>query len=210
MPRRIDRDARKAQLAEAVWRIIVERGIGAVSVRTVAEQASVAVGSLRHVFPTRAELLAFSAELMVQRARDRILATPRSSDPRQYALEIVQHLLPLEPDSRAELEVNIALIAESPALQELVPIRDQAYRQLGEACTRLVEMLTGRARDQQIEREARRLHAIIDGLAIHLLMEPASEGSEWAMEIVQEELGRIARSAGPARRQEARSDRPRP
>ena len=68
MPRKIDRDRRKAQLAEAVWRIVVERGIGAVSVRAVAEEAGVAVGSLRHVFPTRAELLEFSAELMVQQS----------------------------------------------------------------------------------------------------------------------------------------------
>lgn len=51
VPRTIDRDARKEQLAEAVWRVVRERGIGAVSVRTVAEEAGVVVGSLRHVFP---------------------------------------------------------------------------------------------------------------------------------------------------------------
>lgn len=201
MPRRIDRDARKAQLAEAVWRVIVERGIGAVSVRTVAEQASVAVGSLRHVFPTRAELLEFSAELMVQRARERILATPPSEDPQQYALEVVKHLLPLEPDSRAELEVDIALIAESPALPELVAIRNHAHQQLGEACTRLVEMLAGRARDRQIEQDARRLHAIVDGLAIHLLRQSPPEDSGWAIEIVRDELARIVRTGERAERQ---------
>lgn len=192
MPRRIDRDARKAQLAEAVWQIIRDRGLGAVSVRSVAQQAGVAVGSLRHVFPTRAELLEFSAELMVQRATERIRAVPQAEDPQRYALEVLMHLLPLEPDSRAELEVNVALIAESPALPALVPIRDHAYQQLGEACTRLVEMLAGRARDRQIEQEARRLHAIIDGLAIHLLMEPSSEDHTWAIEIVRRELARIA------------------
>lgn len=192
MPRRIDRNARKAQLAEAVWQIIRDRGIGAVSVRSVADQAGVAVGSLRHAFPTRAELLRFSAELMVQRAMERIRAIPRPEDDQQYALEVVKHLLPLEPDSRAELEVNIALIAESPALPELVAIRDHAYQELAEACTRLVEMLVGRPRDPQIVQQARRLHAIIDGLAIHLLTHAPSEGSGWAVDIVRGELARIA------------------
>ncbi len=192
MPKRIDRDARKAQFAEAVWQIILDRGISGVSIRTVADQASVAVGSLRHVFPTRAELVRFSAELMMQRARDRILSTIPSADPELYALEILKNLLPLQPDSRAELEINLALIAESPALPELVQLRDDAYRQLGRLCVRLVEMLTGGLRDEDLVHEARRLHAIIDGIAIHLLMEPPAEDSGWAIRIIQGELHRIA------------------
>ena len=192
---RIDREARKAQLAEAVWQLVRDRGIGAVSVRSVAERAGVVVGSLRHVFPTRAELLRFSAELMVQRATARIRAVPRSGDDQQYALEVVKHLLPLEPDSRAELEVNIALIAESPALPELVHVRDLAHRELAEACTQLVEMLARRPRDPQLEQRGRRLHAIIDGLAIHLLMHPPSEDVGWALDIVRGELAEIAGAA---------------
>lgn len=191
MPRTIDHDQRKAQLAEAVWRIVVERGIGAVSVRSVAEEAGVAVGSLRHVFPTRAQLLEFSAELMVQRATDRIRALPPSKDDQQYALEVLMQLLPLDPDSRAELEVNIALIAGAPALPELVTIRNHAHQQLGEACTRLLELLRGRPRDENILRQARRLHALIDGLALHLVMQPPSEDSGWAIEILREELAHI-------------------
>lgn len=194
MPRRIDRNERKAQLAEAVWRIAQERGIGAVSVRSVAEEAGVVVGSLRHVFPTRSELLQFSAELMVQRATDRIRAVPRPADPRQLALDVLVQLLPLEPDSRTELEVNIALIAEAPALPELVPIRDDAHRRLEELCTQLVEMLVGRPRDEHVVRQGRRVHALVDGLAIHLLT--SSEGSSWAVDILRAEIADIAAQGG--------------
>ena len=117
---------------------------------------------------------------MVQQATDRILALPHSGDAQQYALAVLLQLLPLDPERRAELEVNVALIAEAPALPELVTIRNQASQQLGEACTRLVELLTGRPRDGQILRQARRLHALIDGLALHLLMQSPSEDSDWA------------------------------
>lgn len=197
MPKRIDREARKAQLAQALWRVIGERGIGAVSVRSVAREAGVVVGSLRHVFPTRAELLKFSAELMVERATARIRAMPQTGDPLRYALQVLKQLLPLEPDSRAELEVNLALIAEAPALPELATIRDYAYQQLAEACAQLVEMLAGRPRDPQIVDQARRLHAIVDGLAIHLLTQSPSEDSNWAIDIVRDELARIAPRALP-------------
>ncbi|OHV35358.1 MULTISPECIES: TetR/AcrR family transcriptional regulator [Pseudofrankia] len=191
MPRTIDRDARKAQLAAAVWRIIVERGIGAVSVRSVAEEAGVVVGSLRHVFPTRAELLEFSARLMVDRATARILATPRSDDPVEFAYAILRHLLPLEPDSRAEFEVNLALIAESPALPSLVEIRDYTTREVGELCHQVVELLTGRPRDETTLTAARRLHALVDGLGLHLLTQPPDADPTWATALVRAELTRL-------------------
>lgn len=191
MSRSIDLAARKAQLAEAVWQVILDRGISAVSVRTVAEQAGLVVGSLRHVFPTRAELLSFSAELMVRRATERVLATPWSDKPQQYALDVIKNLLPLEPDSRAELEVNLALVAECPAQPSLGGIRDHAHAQLLEACVRLVELLVGRKRSPSLIFAARRLHAIVDGLALHLLHgEPGD--SEWALAIVRSEIERIA------------------
>ena len=191
MPRTIDRDARKVQLAQAVWQVILDRGISAVSVRTVAEQAGVVVGSLRHIFPTRAELLQFSAELMVQRATDRVLAVREGPDPADYALEVLKNFLPLAADSRAELEVNIALIAESPALPQLVPIRNRAYEELGRACLRLTEKVAGRSGDPELVESARHLHAVLDGLALHLLMELPGSDSAWATEILKKELARI-------------------
>ena len=126
MPRTIDLDARRVELAEATWRVIREKGIGAVSVRTIAAEAGLVVGSLRHVFPTRAELLEFSARLMIDRATARITAIEPTGDTLEDAVAVLQELLPLTADSRAELEVNLALIAETPALPRLAGIRDEA------------------------------------------------------------------------------------
>lgn len=194
MPRKIDRDRRKAELAEAVWRIIRERGLGAVSVRSVADEAGVAVGSLRHVFPTRTDLLVFSAELTGTRATERVLAVPWTGEPYEYALRVATELLPLTPDSRGEMEVDLALIAEAPALPGLVAVRDEAHSQVAEVCTRMVELLVERPDDADTAGQARRLHVLIDGLALHLLMLSSADG-EWAIEILRAELARIARGA---------------
>ena len=189
MAPRLDIEERKKQLAEAVWQVILERGISAVSVRNVAEQAGIVVGSLRHVFPTRAELMKFSAELMVQRATERVLSVPPSDEPQQYALEIVRQLLPLEADSRAEFEVNLALATEVPALPELASIRDDAHQKLHGVALRLVELVSGHSRgSEEVEVSAQRLHALIDGLAFHLLHRPVEDDPQWALDIIRAEL----------------------
>ena len=59
MPKIVDHEVRRRELAEAVWRVIVRDGVGDVSIRSVAAEAGWSSGALRHYFSTRAELLAF-------------------------------------------------------------------------------------------------------------------------------------------------------
>ncbi|MDN6274526.1 MAG: TetR/AcrR family transcriptional regulator [Corynebacterium casei] len=192
MSRTIDKEARKAQLAEAVWQVILDEGIGAVSVRTVAERAGVVVGSLRHIFPTRAELVVFSAELMVKRATERLLAIKPDDDVREYVFTIVKQLLPLDPDSRAEFEINLALFAEGTAVKGLVDIRQYANRQLADLFVRLVEMLTGERDTPESLQQSRRLHALVDGFAFHILHQPEMEDTSWALDILWAEINSLA------------------
>ncbi len=189
MPPRLDHDARRAELAEAVWRVVLEQGVGAASVRTVAQEAGVAVGSLRHVFPTRAELLEFSMELIVRHAGDRIAAVPAQDDPVAQAVAILSELLPLDAQRRAEMEVDLALVAEAPALPRLAAIRDETHHALAGLCARTVEQLSGRPDDTA----ARRLHVLLDGLALHLLARDADEDAGWAIALLTAELESLAR-----------------
>lgn len=195
MPKLIDVDKRRHDLAAAVWTVVRERGIGAVSVRTVAAEAGVAVGSLRHVFPTRTELVLFSAELMLTQARERINSVPRSGVIADDALAVLRELLPLSPDARAELEVNLALIAEAPAVPELSGIRDRATAELAELCTAIAHWLMSGGADAPTSaaatRAGQRLYALVDGLALHLLSAPADADPTWAVDILRDEISRL-------------------
>lgn len=53
MPRRIDTEARTAQIAAAALRVLARDGLGGLSVRGVAAEAGIAAASLRRAFPTQ-------------------------------------------------------------------------------------------------------------------------------------------------------------
>ena len=194
----VPRDERRARLAEATWRVITERGISAVSVRTVAGEAGMAVGSLRHLFSTQRELLEFSAELMVERATRRVEAITPSDDVVAYAMAVIRELIPLAPDSRREFEINIALIAETPANPGLAEIRNRTHELLVDLFGRIVVMLHGGQAptdddqpDIAHQRESQRLLALVDGLGLHLLHQSPDADASWATDIIRTELVRI-------------------
>ncbi|WP_245993223.1 TetR/AcrR family transcriptional regulator [Xylanimonas allomyrinae] len=168
--------------------------MSAVSVRTVAANAGMAVGSLRHLFPTQAALLEFSAELMVERATARVVAiTPHDDDAVAYAFAVISELLPLAPHTRREFELNVALIAETPAHPGLARIRDHTHQELLRVFTRLAARLRGEPEPTPASaKEGQRLLALVDGLGLHLIHRPAGEDTTWAADLVREELARLA------------------
>lgn len=188
---------RRAHIAEALWRVVAQRGIRAVSVRTVAAEAGIAVGSLRHRFPTQESLLEFSAELMIDRVSARIThLPPNPDDPVAYAEAAIAELYPVTPATRREFEINVALIAETASTPRLAEIRDRAHRDLLDLFGRIVGMLVGESPLPTAHRTtARRLLAIVDGLGLHLLHQPPEASTAWARDIVHAELVGIHRDA---------------
>src|SRR5690606_41716840 len=92
MPKVVDHDARRQELAEATWRLIRREGLEAVSVRKVAREAGVSPGSLRHYFTSQSELLAYALRMVGERIEQRI----RSLEPGQTLEDHVQALIEQE------------------------------------------------------------------------------------------------------------------
>ena len=74
MPKLIDHDSRREEIAEATWRVIHAQGISGVSIRTVAAEAGISTGSVRHVFPSKTDLLVDATDYEIGRAscRERV------------------------------------------------------------------------------------------------------------------------------------------
>lgn len=188
MPKRIDIAERKSQLVDAMWSVIHLQGVSAVSLRAVAATAEISVGSLRHVFPTRASLLLYAAELMIERASERIRAIPRGTDPVGESLAMLLNLVPLNDQSRTEMEINVALVAESAAHPDLIAVRDHARLELFNLCQRILGWLRDDESPEAIATHAKRLHVLVDGIAFQLLQDDPQGNQDWAKELIELEL----------------------
>ena len=164
-------DDRRRELGEAVWRVIRRDGLERASVRNVAREAGLSMGSLRHDFGSQSELLAFSMSLVAERAAARVEALPSTGPPRRRAEAVLAELLPLDDERRAEAEVWLAFAGRAlvdPGLRALREEVDDLLR--GLMCT-LVDLLLG-PDSPDAELEAERLYAVVDGLTLHAVTRP--------------------------------------
>ena len=126
MPKVVDHEERRAELAGAVWRLVMREGIDAASVRRVAAEAGWSAGSLRHYFETRSELLRFAMELVVQRVTERVQALGEDAEPRA----LLHQVLPLDDEHRAEMQVWLAFTMQALVDPDLGELRDAAHSAL--------------------------------------------------------------------------------
>ncbi|GAA5167807.1 MULTISPECIES: TetR/AcrR family transcriptional regulator [Amycolatopsis] len=57
MPKQVDHDRRRAEIAEATWRLIAERGIDGTTMRAISAALGMAHGALKHYFPDKNSII---------------------------------------------------------------------------------------------------------------------------------------------------------
>ncbi|MET7278021.1 TetR family transcriptional regulator C-terminal domain-containing protein [Kribbella sp. NPDC005582] len=182
MPKIVDHDARREEIAQALWRVVRRDGIRAASVRTIAAEAGWSAGAVRYYFPDQDGLLSFAMELVSRRVGDRITAlTARGGakgSPTVVVLRYLEEALPLDAERKAEFDVWLAFMAQAQAESGAGTLHDTVetvHNGLRELCAELVNALAeaGALRDGlDLRLEVERLHALIDGLALHAAIQP--------------------------------------
>lgn len=193
MPRRIDADERTEQIAAAAVRVLERDGLAGLSVRGVAAEAGIAAASLRRAFPTQHALRVYCLELIEQRVTSRILALDVTGRPLADAL--LAQLLPLDAVRRAELLAQVQLGVLALTDDELRPAAIALSAAVDRACAAAIEILAaagrlGQRRDPAYE--ARRLRALIDGIAMHGLWRGHPQAAEQMLETLGRHLDELA------------------
>ena len=132
---------------------------------------------------------------MIDNVTRRVRAVPTDQSALAYATEVLLHLVPTDSVNRAEMEINVALIAEAGADRGLLRIRDRARDELYCLCRRLLARIRPDADEERLDERSRRLHVVVDGLAFHLVQERPGTSRRWARSVIEEELRAWSASA---------------
>ncbi|MFE1628973.1 TetR/AcrR family transcriptional regulator [Brevibacillus reuszeri] len=187
MPKLIDHEKRREQIAEATWRIILERGMEGATVRNIAKEAGLSLGALRHYFATQDELLIYAMTLVKERATARIakIALQEQYSSKEKIIRLLLELVPTNQEKMAEAEVWFAFTAYFRHKDVFDAMHDGIYAGLQKVMNyaEQVGLLPNKV-DKELETE--RLYAIIDGLALHALLDPKRlDGERMELILVQ-------------------------
>ncbi|MBA8989661.1 DNA-binding transcriptional regulator YbjK [Curtobacterium pusillum] len=190
MARSIDVEQRRRDVSEAACQVLARDGLGSLSVRNVAAEAGLPPSTVRYVFPTQSSMREHTITLVFDRTRERIDTIAADLPPRERAHRIVLELLPLDDERVIELDVYLALGNAALTDPELRPALDRVVAEMRAWSEEILGLLGVPAPDR--EYEARRLHALIDGIAMHVVRLAPGESGEWAIDVLDRHLDGLA------------------
>ena len=169
MPKIVDHEQRRRELADAVWRVIVRDGVAEVSIRAVAAESGWSSGALRHYFATRAELLAFACEQVIAQVTDRVAGMRPAGGIREQVRAVLLETMPVDAGRRIEASIAFSFLALGLGDAELARVQRLHFTGMYELCLTLIRRLVPEPGSASHESLARRLHAVVDGLTVHVL-----------------------------------------
>lgn len=208
MPKIVDAEARRQEVVAAVFRIIASDGLERASLREVADEAALAVGSVRHYFASSDDLLVHSFAVVIDRITlrlDEAFAVVESLDRGSAehdaaVLTLLGQFLPLDE----ELAVDACVWMAFRHAARIRPVLEQeaarSHRAVAAVVGRLVMRLMpdGGSGQERLVTEAERLLATLDGLCMHALLQPEWMTAEVCRDVLTAQLDSIA--AVPANR----------
>ena len=178
---------RDTKVIAAAWRVIAREGVLALTVKALADEADVAVSSMRYTMPSQALVRerALAAVAPAIRARiGRLAAKPPAGPERARAL--LEALLPLDAERRLEASVLLALSACALTETGLQPIWREADGTIRDVCAQAL-------RAQGVSGDVvalDHLHTVMTGLIAQLMNRGEDRSTQWASTVLDRELDR--------------------
>jgi DNA-binding transcriptional regulator YbjK len=176
MPKIVDHDERRRVIVEALWRVVARDGAHEVSVRHVAAEAGMPKSSIGHYVGTMPQLLGLAVDQLIAEATQRVMQLDVLDLDVDMATEILYTLVPVSERRRHISGVWLLLVSQAGADEEFAAVLHRLNAAVAEGLGDLLRGMSQRGLvddSRDVDTEARRLHALIDGLAVQSMTDPA-------------------------------------
>jgi DNA-binding transcriptional regulator YbjK len=198
MPKIVDHDERRRVIVEALWRVVARDGAHEVSVRHVAAEAGMPKSSIGHYVGTMPQLMGLAVDQLVQDNTDYLLSLDLLSLDADKATEVLYTLVPVSERRRHMSGVWLLLASQAGADPEFAEVLHRLNASVAEGIGELLRAMQQRGlveSDRDIDRETRRLHALINGLALQCMTDPSLRSETDVRAILRDEVARLAEPA---------------
>ncbi|MFC9649997.1 TetR/AcrR family transcriptional regulator [Streptomyces sp. NPDC059892] len=182
--------SRREEIIDAALRLARAEGVGALSVRAVANAAGIGPTTLRHYFPSQAELYQAVAGAVVGGSLDDLAIADDTREPVQRLYDCLLQFLPPAEHQEAVLGgwFELYRLALGP---EPLPAVHGLLESGHHSSTRVLRRWLGTLADQghvvpdEVDTHATRALALIDGLHLNLLLGPERVDLEGAKDALR-------------------------
>ncbi|WP_107657185.1 TetR/AcrR family transcriptional regulator [Nocardia suismassiliense] len=174
MPKQVDHQERRQQIAAAVCRLAAAHGLEGVSLRHVAAEAGVSMGRVQHYFKTKDEMLLFAfgtiSEGVEQRVTQAFSALPQPPDARSLVRALLIEMMPIGDHAKAEMPMWVAFFARAVVEPQMAELLRQGTRSLHGFVAEQIGNARPASDSCDAAREADILLSLTDGLMMRLMV----------------------------------------
>lgn len=201
MPKHVDHDQRRRDVASVAADLVAADGRRALTVRNVADAAGYSTTVVSHYFVDLTDLLHETYRIAVARARRRVEAV-LSDDPGDLR-GLIEAVLPLDAEREADWRIWLSFWSEalsSPAFADEQRARTRSTTERIASCLRHLADQGRLGADLDVERTADRLSAMIPGVASEAIFDPRKWTADVQRRVVDDELAALGIVVSGSRR----------
>jgi AcrR family transcriptional regulator len=189
MPRQVDHDARRLEVAEVAARLIAQMGVERVTVRELAKAAGYSTAIVSHYFADKRQLLLFTYQAAAQSARTRVDAV-RATAPDDLEGCLLA-LLPSDDSRRREWQVWLSFWGMAIGDPEFAEVQRHRVLDTRRMIRGVLEAMSARGRlraDTDFDLLSRQLLTIVNGLAVQAGFDPEDWPAERQAKVLRQTI----------------------
>ncbi len=174
MPKEVDHDQRRNELADAVLRVVARGGVGSVTLREAATEAGWSTGALNHYFHGKRDMLEGALRRAMHLIATQVREAHRLADSREALVRMITSVLPADETRLGFARVWLSFCGEAVAMNDIrtyLATSDVAWRHDLAAVIRRGQETGQFAPDVDADWVSDCLGALSDGMSIRTVLQ---------------------------------------